>query len=476
VFHGIRGLTEDQIGAVQRASEELLETQGFRVTHAGLKRLCRKAGAVVDTPPDTLRFPTPLLRELLAGVPSCYEIADCRGRRTPIGGEGQVGIGIVTDPWIIDYGSRQPRRPRLDDIRRHTTIQQRLPFVKCTSRMDFPVSDVDGPTSSLRALEEWFLLQDKHLAAFVTSMASFEQYLDVGRILLQGKPLEGSGLMTVAVAPLSPLRFTDLNAELLLRSCELGFPVVPTVCPMAGATAPYTLAGTLLMGHVENLFVAALSQVARRGQPFLYAFGPSVASMRSGHDQYYTLDKVLWKVAGVQLGKSCGWPTAAECGGSMTHCYDQQNGAEGMLFMLAAHASGANVLAGFGSTYNAIGMSAEMIVIHTAWLEAARFLARGIPVDAQRLAVDSIRAVGSDGSYLTDDLTLEFLRRGEFFGNGLFDFAGGFEETRPLLERAHQKAEELAADPVSPHPEAVQAGIREYFARLYSGSGGAPTG
>jgi len=42
----------------------------------------------------------------------------------------------------------------LDDIRRHTTIQQRLPFIRCTSRMDFPVADVTGPTSSLRALEE----------------------------------------------------------------------------------------------------------------------------------------------------------------------------------------------------------------------------------------------------------------------------------------------------------------------------------
>ena len=55
----------------------------------------------------------------------------------------------------------------------------------------------------------------------------------------------------------------------------------------------------------------------------------------------------------------------------MTYRYDQQNGAEGILFMLAAAASKANLLAGIGSTHNAIGMSAEMMLIHTAWLEAA---------------------------------------------------------------------------------------------------------
>lgn len=468
---GIRGLSEEDIRAVHRTAVEVLARQGFRVTHPGLRERFRKAGAVVDDPPDTVRFPEPLLRELLAQVPSCYEIRDARGERTTVGGDSRFGIGIVTDPWVVDYPTQAPRRPRLDDVRRHTAIQQRLPFIRCTSRMDFPVSDIPGPESSLRALEEWFLLQDKHLAAFVTSLESLDQYCDVARILLQGAPLEGSGLMTVAVATLSPLRFTDLNAELLLRACAFGFPIIPTVCPMAGTTAPYSLAGTLVMGHVENLFVAAAAQVVRPGTPFLYAFGPSVADMQSGRDLYYTLDKVLWKVAGVQMGRFCGWPTAAECGGSMTHRCDAQCGAEGMLFMLAAHASGANVLAGFGSTLNATGLSAEMILIQMGWLEAARFLTRGIRVDERRLALDSIRDVGSGGSYLADSLTLEHLRAGEFFPGGLLDLCGEAESVpggASLLERAHAAAEALAADPVSPHPQPVQDAIREYFARLYA--------
>lgn len=466
MFEPIRGLSDNQIEHIRRATEDILETNGFHVTHPELKRLCRKAGAIVDDPADTIRFPGPLLRELLAQVPACYEIADCKGNLTTIGGDNQVGIGIVTDPWIIDYESQEPRRPCLDDIRRHTTIQQRLPFVVSTSRMDFPVTDIEGPTSSHRALEEWFLLQDMHLAVFVTSIASLEQYYDVGRIILQGKDLKGSKLMTVAVAPLSPLGLTDMNVEFLLRTCQYDFVVIPTVCPMAGTTSPYTLAGTLLMGNVENIFVAALSQVVNPGNPFLYVFGPSVANMRSGHDMYYTLDKVLWKLAGVQLGQSYGFPTAAEGGGTMTYRYDQQNAAEGMLFMLTAANSGANIIAGFGSNHNAIGMSAEMIVIHNAWLDVARFLARGIQFGGKRLGVENIKSIGSGASYLMDDLTIEHLHSDEWFANDLFDFSGGFEESKPLLVRAHEKAEELAANPVSPHSEKVQGEIKEYFARL----------
>ena len=191
--------------------------------------------------------------------------------------------------------------------------------------------------------------------------------------------MPGARSMTVAVGSLSPLACSDLNAELLLDACSRGFPIVPTVCPIAGMTSPYTLAGTLLQSNVEVIGMAALTQAARRGHPYLYASGLSVGHMRSTHDMYYTLDKVLWKTGcGPACARHTTCPVAAECGGSMTYRYDQQNGAEGMLFMLGALSSGAHLLAGIGSTYNAIGMSAEMMLIHTAWLASAQHLQRGI--------------------------------------------------------------------------------------------------
>ena len=68
-------------------------------------------------------------------------------------------------------------------------------------------------------------------------------------------------------------------------------------------TSPYSVAGTLLQSNVEVIGIAALTQAARRGHPYLYASGLSVGHMRSTHDMYYTLDKVLWKTAAVQLGQ-----------------------------------------------------------------------------------------------------------------------------------------------------------------------------
>jgi trimethylamine--corrinoid protein Co-methyltransferase len=451
---------------LQRATEGLLENVGLRVHHQGLLRQARQAGAQVDEAAGVVRIPAALLRELLAQAPAAYEIAGLGGTAKVIGGDAQHCVAIVTDPWIIDYETQRPRRPRLQDIRRHTIIAQSLDQVVGISRMDFPVADVEGPTSSLRALEEHLLHHDKHIFVYATTAESYRQWLEIGQIIGPAAGLPQSKLMSVAVAVISPLVISQFNAELLLSACANRCPIVPTVCPMAGTTAPYSMAATLLQGNAEVVGLAALAQMIRPGTSYLYHFGPSVTDMRDGHDLYYTLDKVLWKIAAVQLARAYNLPVGAECGGTMTYRYDQQNGAEGMLFMLAAQRSGADLLAGIGSCYNAVGMSAEMMLIQTAWLEAARFLGRGIDTGHLQAGIESITSAGPGGHFLDHELTLKLLRSGEFFAHDLFDLSGA--ETEPsLLERAHRKVELIIEGFQSPVPEKVQERLRRYFQAQY---------
>jgi len=93
----------------------------------------------------------------------------------------------------------------------------------------------------------------------------------------------------------------------------------------------------------------------------------------------------------------------------LTYRYDQQNGMEGMLFMLSAVASDADILAGIGSCYNAVGMSAEMMIVQEEWLKAAQFLRRGLNTDLLAKGLESIRNVGPEGNFLMDDLTTDIL-------------------------------------------------------------------
>lgn len=458
----MRGLTVDQIADIRRATEELLSSTGVRVQHEGLCALAREAGATVDDASGTVRLPPLLLRELLERAPSQYTVATASGAPTTVGGDEQHALAIVTDPWILDYDTNRPRRPALADVQRHTRIAQRLDEVVAISLMDYPVTDAPGPDSNLRAMEAHLLEHDKHINVMPASHESLERWLRIGGLLLDGGQLRGSRLMTVGVATLSPLVLTGMNGDLLLTACEHDLPVVPTVCPMAGTTAPYSKAGTVLMTNAEAVFLAALTQLVRPGHPFLFAFGPSRTDLRTGADLYYTLDKVLWKIAGAQLARTYGLPAACECGGSMPCRYDVQTGAEGMLFMLAAVEAGADLLAGIGSCGNAVAMSGEMMLLQSAWLRAARFLARGLDTQAH-LGLDSIRRAGPGRHYLDDAMTLELLRADEFFDDPLLDYGDVNGGQPTMLERARQAADELVAHSVSPRSAAVQEALRRFF-------------
>jgi trimethylamine--corrinoid protein Co-methyltransferase len=327
--------------------------------------------------------------------------------------------------------------------------------------MDFPVTDVVGPDSNLRALEMHLLHHTRHAVVMAASLESLREWRIIARILsADGDP---RGLVTAAVAVSSPLVLNSINSELLLEAVRNGFPLQPTVCPMAGSTAPYSRAGTLLQSHLEVLMVALLAQMVQRGSPVLYASGLSTTDLRNANDLYYTMDKVLWKVAAVQLALAERMPAMAEAGGTMTCHYDPQSGAEGMLFMLAAHASGAHLLSGFGSCHNAIGMSAEMMVIQEAYFRAARHLTRGILTDEARMAVENLRSVGPGGQFLDDDLTLRFMHEEEFFQDPIFDLSAGTPHSQPLLKRAHDRVERLVTDFRSRVPEQVQENLRRYF-------------
>ncbi len=454
-------LTDAQIAQIREAALTHIERHGFVVQHEDLLARARARGAQVDEPQGRVRLSRALCAELMSQVPPRYTIGNILGETWEIGGPRQYGCAIVTDPWIIDYKTREPRRPCREDIRRNTIVAEQLDPVVTISRMDYPVTDVAGPTSSLRALETHLLHHTRHYLVMAASLESFDQWMGIADILARGG--DPRRLITAAVALGSPLVLNRLNGDLLIRAVEKGFAIAPTVCPMSGSTAPYSMAGTLLQSHIEVLMIVLMAQILRPGHAVEYVSGLSVTDLRNGNDLYYTMDKVLWKSAAVQLGLAENMPVGAECGGTLTHRYDQQAGAEGMLFMLAAHASGAHLLAGFGSCHNAVGMSAEMMVIQQSYLRAARHLARGIRTGEPLLGTASLKRVGPGGQFLDDELTVDLMRSDEFFRDDVFDLSGGHGDGKSMLERAHERVEQLVAGYRSRVPGDIQEGLQRYF-------------
>ena len=458
----INEFSKEQITLVRTKIEQILWKIGMRVELAEVRDACAAAGAEVRG--DRVHFSPEVLKRLVALAPRSYEIRSPFGRSWTIGDGNQYMAGIVIDPWINDPATGA-RRPAMDDLLTNLALMEHYDEIVLASRMDFPVTDYAGDISSYKALEQFFLNFNKHISAYCTSVESLQEYFEIGQAILGDQPLKDSKIMTVAVATLSPMALTDINCRLMLEAVKYNFPIIPTTCPMAGTTSPYTLIGTFIQGMAEVIGLCAIVQAVNPGNPYLSAFGPSVSSLLDGHDMYYTMEKPLWKLAATEIAGSYGLPYLVECGGNTPAGFDMQAGAESMIQMMSAVGSGADVLAGVGSCYNANGLSAENIVIGMSLKRASDFMTRGIRLDQIDESFDSIEEQKDLGYFLMDDLTLEHMRSGEFFADNTLNMAGEFKEEPTMLERAQSIIRDVKAKYVSPVPADAQEQIQAYFAQ-----------
>ena len=456
----ITEFSREQIALVRQKIEQALWQIGLKVEMAQVRDMCAAAGAEVRG--DRVHFSPDVLNRLLALAPASYEIRSPFGRSWTIGDGAQYMAGIVIDPWINDPATGA-RRPCADDLLTNLTLMEHYDEIVMASRMDFPIMDYEGEISSYKALELFFLNFNKHISAYCTSVESLQEYFEIAKKLMDKDDLTDTKVMTVAVATLSPMAVTEINCRLMLEAVKYNFPIIPTTCPMAGTTSPYTLLGTFIQGMAEVVGLCAIVQAVNPGNPYLMAFGPSVSSMMDGHNMYYTMDKPLWKLAATEVSKSYNLPYLAECGGTTPAAFDMQCGAEAMMQMFSAVGSDADVLAGVGSCYNANGLSAENIVIGMALKHASEFMCRGIRMESLDAILDSVEEQKDVGHFLMDDLTLEYMRSDEFFSDDTMNIMGEFKKAPGMLEMAQAKIQKIKAGYVSPVPADAQERLKTYF-------------
>ena len=466
----LRVLSDSEIELVHAKSLELVETVGFKIGHEEALARFEQAGALVDRVSGVVRIPRSLAGELLAAAPSSVLLGDIRKNRLPLGGDDRIFWSLILDPFIFDY-EKGLRRPVLEDVRRHTILGESLDRVGAMQRMAFPVEDVRGPDSYYKTMEVFLCHMSKHVFAMPTSPEDARDWIDAMEAVADAAnyPPDSPPLLTLGMAVTSPLQIHGPNVEITKMALDHGLFILPTVCPMAGTTSPYTIAGTMIQANVESLMLVFLTQLYKPGHPTLYAVGPSVTDMKTGSDMYYRVEKMFFKTMGCQMAKFYGLPASTEVSGTLTYRPDVQNGAESMLYSLSSVLCGQNLMGGIGTMHNANGMSAEQIIMQCGLLDMAEYLYAGVDLSEEALGMEAFKRVGPGGHFMTDPLTLDRLRGTEFFDSPYLDLTGGYSENAPsMLEKAHKTVERLVAEYEPTVPEAVQETVREFCAKKYT--------
>jgi trimethylamine---corrinoid protein Co-methyltransferase len=454
-------LGEDERQRIVEEAYRLVAEVGVQVESESLCGRLGRAGANVDPASGRVRIPREMAAEHIGQIPSTYRFETIDGRTIDCVGDVRRCVSLILDPVIVDF-DEGPRPPRLSDVAKHARIGDALPLVNTTYKMDQGVSDVPIDRVNAATLFEFLTNTTQHVTGNPADMDSMHLWLEMVEAILDGDDLRSRPILSIGSHVTSPLRLGPHECELLEFAAAHWIPTTGGACPMAGATSPFTLAGTLLQCLAETIFHLAAAQVLQPGLPMMAGSSVFAFNMQAGDVTAGGVESTLMDAAYIDLAHELGIPVTGCIGFADPPAFDVQLGAESMLATLAMILSRTDSLNGLGTIGNAAGVSAEKIVIDHDMIELADRIRHGITVDKDTLAFDAIAEVGPGGDFMSHEHTLSRLRGGEHYYGGSFGRGGPDHFSKPMLESAHERVEEILAT----HAPAVSDETREALARV----------
>ncbi len=205
--------------------------------------------------------------------------------------------------------------------------------------------------------------------------------------------------------PVSPLSHSEEVIQKLLFCADNDIPIVYTPCPLAGATAPATLAGLMVQALTESLFGIVLSQLRKPGCQVIIGGLMSAMDMQTAVYPYGSPEMALLSAGYTEITKWMRVPEYETAGCSDAKCFDEQACMEAAINISTAAMIGGNMIHDIGYIEQGLCSSPHMLVASDEIISRTKRILRGIPVNADTQALDVLDQVGPGGHFLGHDHT-----------------------------------------------------------------------
>jgi trimethylamine--corrinoid protein Co-methyltransferase len=444
-------LRSGDLEAIDRDSLRILAEIGVRVDDEALRGLALQKGALPGRTNDRVCFPAELVRECVEMAPAKARFADAAGRVTPL------GAGSPPTFWTgaaLNYVSGRDVRPITgEDLARFVRVADGLDGV--FGVVGTSVAEVAPKARDIVGLRIMAFNTRKHLRPLLFNADNVKPMLEIAEVVAAGKPLEKRPVISFGYSCLSPLHWVRITTELWRNSSGHRIPLMINGEPIAGATSPVTLAGSLALSNAEILSGVVLAQLLEPGRPVIHNLGfAHVTDMRTGACLSGSSECALLAWAGARLAAYYKLPSASwMCTESFTD--DPQSSMEKMLTAFAHVAGGVNIIWGMGQLESQKSLSPVQLVMDNEIGLALRRVAQGFVVDAENLAFEVIEeVVAGGGEFLSHEHTLRHFRtvlsESALLARSTRD-AWAAKGATTLAERAAETAERILAGPPTDH-------------------------
>ncbi len=468
-------LTDEDIKAIHKLTLRIMEKVGVKVPNKQALKLFSQGGARVDQDTQIVKIPPSIVEEIIDKVPPRVVLCGRKEEHDLIleGARTYLGTGgMVLNCLDLESGERRPTT--LEDVRKFALITDALDNVSFFLINVYP-NDLPPEQVDINRFFHALANTSKHVMGGIFTMEGLRQVVKMAEHLAGGaRQLRERPFISFITCVMSPLLLDDLYTDLLIESARLGIPVAAPAEPLAGATSPCTLAGTVVTNNIETLTGVILAQLVNPGTPVIYGSVATSMDMKSGSYLAGSIESGLINAGLAQMAQYYRIPFYATAGMSDSKLPDCQAGYEKAATTMLAVLAGANYI------HDAAGIlefcttaSYEQMVIDNEIIGICLRAARGIEVDEDKLAEEVIRRVGPGGNFIAEDHTIRHFRS-EFFYPTVADrqLRTAWEKSGSLdtQERARRMARELLETHVPlPLPQEAVAKVLQEFKDIKRG-------
>ena len=464
-------LDGEQIERIHDASLRVLEEIGMDFLHADALDILRRAGADVTAGSERVRFDRGLIAQYLATAPASFILHARNPAHDLQIGTNHINFGTVgSAPNVSDLDGGR-RTGNFDDYRNLLRLGQSLNIVHFFG--GYPVEPIDLHPDSrhLDCIHAFLTLTDKVYYSYALGRTRILDGLEMTRIglgLTEDQLDRRPSLFTV-VNTSSPLRLDGPMIQGLIEMARRNQVVVITPFTLAGAMAPITIAGALVLQNAEALAGIAFTQMVNPGSPVVYGGFTSNVDMKSGAPAFGTPEYTRAALAGGQLARRYNLPYRSS-NANASNTVDAQAAYESGMSIWGAVMGHANmVIHGAGWLEGGLCASFEKMVLDAEMLQSMAEFLQPMVIDEADLGLEAIAEVGPGGHFFGAKHTLERYETA-FYQPILSDWrnfetwqeAGAIDATRRANRIYKQLLANYEAPPLDP---AIAEELDAYVAR-----------
>ena len=412
-------LTQHEMERIHQTALDLMEQVGFADAIPSMIELVTEAGGWVKED-GRLCYPRALVEDILARARRSYVMHGQEPEHDlEVGGQRvHTGTGGAA-PTILDFETglyRPTTTVDLYDMARLVDTLDNIHFFWRTvvardtnNTMDL---DINTAYASMQGTT-------KHIGVSFVKGENVEAAIDMFDIRLGGEgTFRQRPFCTIScchVVP--PLRFAIEACEALEACVRGGMPATLLSAAQAGATAPATLAGTIVQAVAEVLAGLVFCFLIDPKCKVNLGTWPFVSDLRTGAMCSGSAELALLVAGCAQMAHFYDLPGSVAAGMSDSKLPDAQSGAEkGYTVALAAQAGSTLIMESAGMQASLLGVSLESFVIDNDTLGAVQRTVRGIEVNDETLAFDVIQnVVNGEGHFLGQSQTIERMESDYFY-------------------------------------------------------------